>query len=131
MVRRHNNKGRSKRGGQFVPLPYFMLRHDAWRGLSGNAIKVFLELRSRYTVRGDSSNNNGELTLSLDEGARLLGMGKTTVHHALRELEQAGFIVKTKQGHWYGRKASEFRVTTERYRNDPPSKDWQKRPCKK
>ena len=124
MARRHNHKGRSKSEGAYFALPYSMARHDAWRGLSGAAIKLYIELRCRYTVRGDGSNNNGELRVSLDEAARLLSMGKATVSRAYKELEAAGFIAKVKQGQWYGRKATEWRVTDQSYGGQFPSRDW-------
>lgn len=126
MARRTKRNGRNKGEGQYFGLPYVMARHEAFRTLSGAAVKVFIELRCRFTVRGDGSNNNGELTLSLDEGARLLGLGKGTVQRALKELEAAGFIEKVVQGHWYGRKASQYRVTDQRFRGWPPTRDWQK-----
>lgn len=121
MARRHNNTGRSRVEGQYVPLPYSLLRHPAWRSLSPAAIKVWLELRSRF-----NGNNNGKLTLSVDQGAKLLGMSKTTVTRALKELETKGFIVKTRPGAWYGRRATEWRVTDQRYDGYPPTRDWQK-----
>lgn len=126
MARRTKRNGRSKGEGQYFALPYSMARHEAFRKLSGAAVKVFIELRCRFTVRGDGSNNNGELTLSLDEAARLLGLGKATVQRALEELEAAGFAEKVVQGHWYGRKASQWRVTDQPFRDQPPSRDWQK-----
>lgn len=125
MAKRHNNKGRSKGGGQYVPLPYAMLRHDTWRSLSGPAVKVFLELRSRYTVRGDGSDNNGALTLSLDEAARVLKIGKATAQRALRELEKAGFVRMVERGKWYGHRASEYAVTDRPLKGKPASRDWQ------
>ncbi len=103
-----------------------MLKHEAWRGLSGNAMKVYLELCTRYTVKGDGiTNNNGELTLSLDEAARLLKMGKSTAQRALIELEEKGFIKLCKKGHWYGRQASKFAITNQKLNGQPPTKDWQ------
>ena len=131
MGRRHNNKGRSRREGQYAPLSYSMLKHPAWRGLGGNAVKVWLEIRSRYTVRGDDSNNNGELTLSMDEAARLLNIGKSSVSRAFKELQEAGFLVKEKPGHWYGRKATEWRVTDLACKGKLASRDWQKKHCEK
>jgi biotin operon repressor len=121
MAKRHNKTGRSKRDGQYIPLPYSMLRHPAWRRLNPAAIKVWLELRSRY-----NGSNNGKLALSVDQGAKLLGMSKSTVTRALKELEAKGFIVKTRQGAWYGRKATEWRVTDTSCDGHPPSRDWQR-----
>lgn len=98
-----------------------------FRSLGGAALKVFLELRCRYVVRGDGrTDNNGELRLPLDEAARLLGLGKATIVRAFEELEAKGFIAKTEQGEWYGRKATQYRTTDRSYRGAPPTKDWQR-----
>ncbi len=100
-----NRKGRND-GEQYVKLSYRMLRSDVWRSLGGPATKVYFELRTRYM-----GSNNGSLTLSLDEAARLLCMSKTTAKRALVELEEKGFITMTKRGQWYGRVASQYAVT--------------------
>ncbi len=100
-----NRKGRND-DEQYVKLSYRLLRSPVWRSLSGPAVKIYFELRSRF-----NGTNNGELALSLDEAARLLRIGKTTAANALSELEEKGFIVMTKRGRWYGRLASEYAVT--------------------
>ncbi len=93
-------------GDQFVPIGYRMAHSAAWRSLGGPAVKVWVELRSRY-----HGGNNGKLSLSQDEAARLLDLGKATVVRALDELIEKGFIELKKRGNWYGRKASEYAVT--------------------
>jgi hypothetical protein len=98
MVRRRSGRrvdatGRSKRGGQFVPISYDMAVSIAWLSLSGAAIKVYVELRRLY-----NGGNNGELSLSLDEAARLLHLDKATVARALAELGAKGFIRMTARG---------------------------------
>lgn len=98
---------RKDKEGQYVNLSYFQLRSVAWRSLSGAAIKVLLELHTRF-----NGTNNGRLFLSLNEAAQALGMGKATVQRAYVELEQKGFIVKTRPGNWYQRQAHEWRLTT-------------------
>ena len=75
---------------QYVGVSYAMAQSPAWRSLGGAALKVWFELRCRFNGR-----NNGELSLGLDEGARLLGLGKSTVYRALKELEEKGFICMT------------------------------------
>ena len=105
---RMNKKGRSARGGQWIPLPYPLVRSLAWRSLSGAAVKVFLELRSRF-----NGGNNGDLSLSLGDAASLLGLSKTTAKRAFDELERKGFLVNTSPGSWYGRRAATWGVTTE------------------
>lgn len=111
--------GRSKGEGQYAPLPYALLQSAVWRALSGAAVKVWLELRSRY-----NGGNNGRLTLSLEEAAPLLRLGKATVLRAFNELVAAGLIVKTQQGRWYGRLASEWAVTDRGMDGAPPSNAW-------
>ncbi len=106
---------------QWVPIPYTMASHPAWRSLSGAAVKVWIELRSRFNGR-----NNGDLSLSLDEAARLLGIGKATAQRAFAELEAKGFIKLTKRGHWYGRMATTWAVTDRPYQGHLASRDWRK-----
>lgn len=118
--RRMNAKGR-RETEQFLPIPYTMARSTAWRSLSGPAIKVWIELRTRF-----DGNNNGKLSLSLDEAARLLGMGKATAQRAFAELEEKGFIKMTKRGQWYGRLATEWAVTDRHHNGHLPTRDWQK-----
>jgi hypothetical protein len=101
-------KGRSKGDGQYANLPYGMLQSLAWRSLSGPAVKVWLELRTRF-----HGANNGQLIFSMDEASRLLGLGKATVQRAFTELQDKGFVVCTRKGQWYGRLASTW-ATTER-----------------
>ena len=52
---RVNAKGRNKGEGQYVNLPYELLNSEAWRTLSGPAIKVFFELRTRSTAATTAS----------------------------------------------------------------------------
>lgn len=113
MARKRNSRSKPNATGrnetrQYFTFPYFMAQHEAFRSLSGAAVKVYIELRCRF-----NGGNNGELSLSLEEGARLLGLGKATVQRALKELEDKGFIVRTRQGQWYGRMASLYAVTSE------------------
>ncbi|WP_439109813.1 helix-turn-helix domain-containing protein [Lentibacter sp.] len=102
--------GKSKRTPdkeQYTALPYAQLRSPAWRSLSGAAVKVWLELHTRY-----SGGNNGRLHLSLNEAAEILGLGKATVQRAYVELAEKGFLVLETQGNWYSRRAHDWRLTT-------------------
>jgi hypothetical protein len=113
-----NRKGRSD-DEQYAKLSYRMLRSDAWRSLGGPATKVYFELRARF-----NGSNNGQITLSLDEAKRLLRIGKTTAFNALSELEAKGFIVMTKRGQWYGRRATEYAVTDKPVNGLPATNAW-------
>jgi IclR helix-turn-helix domain len=99
-----NQKGRNE-AEQYAVVTYAMLHSPAWRSLSGPAVKVFLELRTRFY-----GGNNGRLILSLEEASRLLGLGKGTVYRALIELQEKGFVLRTRKDHWYGRQASTWAV---------------------
>lgn len=122
MPKRHDATGRRKGGGQFVPISYLMAQSDAWRSLSGPAAKVYVELRSRF-----NGYNNGQIILSFAEASNLLALGKSTVSRAFKELECKGFISKTKQGQWYGRKASTWSVADKPLRSgEPATNEWQR-----
>ena len=119
--RRQDKTGRSKSEEQYAKMPYPMLKSKAWRSLSGNAMKVYCELHCRFW-----GTNNGEITLSFGEAAELLGIGKATVQRALEELVEKGFIERTRRGHFYGRRASTYRLTKERTGTEPATRDWEK-----
>lgn len=102
----HNRTGRSKKLGQFVAITNPMTKSEAWRSLSGGAVKVYVELHSRYNGR-----NNGDLSLSYADAAALLQLGKTTIKRAFDELTEKGFIIRMREGHWYGRRAATWAVT--------------------
>ncbi len=120
MARRSSRK---KGEGQYAPLPYAMLKSDAWRSLSGPAVKVFMELHTRF-----NGGNNGALRLSYAEAAEALGLGKATVQRAFRDLQDKGFVVLVRKGNWYHRQAHEWRLTTKPVQKakgvDVPSHDW-------
>jgi DNA-binding transcriptional ArsR family regulator len=96
-----------------------MARSDAFRRLNGPALKVLIELRCRF-----HGFNNGKVTLSMDEAARLLGLSKGTVNRALTELQAKGFIKLQRRGQWYGRRASEWVLTMCSLDGLPATNDW-------
>ena len=120
MARRDSKK---KGEGQYAPLPYAMLKSDAWRHLSGAAVKVFMELHTRF-----NGSNNGNLRLSYAEAAEALGMGKATVQRAFRDLQDKGFLVLVREGNWYHRQAHEWRLTIKPVQlgkgKEIPTHDW-------
>jgi len=99
-------------------LAYDMVTSPAWRSLSPARVGIYLELAVQY-----DGDNNGDLSLSLGEGARLPHLSKSTVKRALDELEAKGFICKTGVGH--GRRAATYRLTEEPYNGEPATRDWQ------
>ncbi|MDP2519031.1 helix-turn-helix domain-containing protein [Shimia thalassica] len=95
--------------GQYINLPYAQLKSQAWRSLSGAAVKVWLELHTRY-----NGGNNGNVRLSMNEAVKALSISKGTAQRAFIELEEKGFIALHTPGNWYNRRAHEWRLTTKR-----------------
>lgn len=119
------SKGRAGKYGtedqQYLTVPYVMARSPAWRSLSGPALKVWFEIRTRY-----NGKNNGDLSVSLDEAARLLGLSKSTVQRAYGELVEKGFLQMTKRGRWYGRMATTYAVTDRACNGHLATRAWQR-----
>ena len=124
---RHNlKKGLAKKGviestERFVKLIYPLLESEAWRWLKPNSQAVYIELRRRF-----NGSNNGKISFSLAEGARILRASKTTIQTALDELEEHGFIKLVKKGRFQGRRASEYALTDEQLDGYPPTREWRR-----
>lgn len=116
-------KSNRKSEGQYLPLPYAQLRSPAWRSLGGAAVRVWLELHTRF-----NGSNNGSVRLSYAEAAEALGIGKATAQRAFQELVDRGFIVLETPGNWYQRRAHEWRLTTKPMRHAKgrvsPTHEW-------
>lgn len=116
---------RGKKGDetQYLPLPYGQIKSSAWRSLSGAAVKLWLELHTRF-----NGGNNGKLHLSMNEAAEILGLGKATVKRAFDELVAKGFLALEREGNWYSRRAHEWRLTSKPMQTakgkTPPTLDW-------
>lgn len=118
-----SHKGKRSEEGQYVPLTYGLLKSVAWRSLSGAAVKVYLELHTRF-----NGSNNGQMHLSYSEAQKALGMGKATVQRAYAELQEKGFLALQEEGNWYNRRAHEWRLTTKGTMTargtQTPTNDW-------
>lgn len=117
--------GKSKRKleGRYVPLPYAQLKSVAWRSLSGSAVRLWLELHTRY-----NGGKNGALTLSYTEAGDILRMGKATIQRAYDELVAKGFLALEREDNWYHRQAHEWRLTNKPMQTPKqkvlPTNDW-------
>ena len=106
----HNRTGRSKAGGPFVKLEFFMLNTAAWAALSPQARAIYIELRQRFNGR-----NNGRIGLSVREAAELCRMNRDTASKGLKALEELGFVETVTPG-GFSRKvrhSTEWRLTTD------------------
>lgn len=82
-----DKRGRRKGKERFLKLEHWFLRSRAWRALSPAAKAVYIEIAQRY-----NGSNNGEISLSVREAARLVHISKNTAGHIFYELEAHGFI---------------------------------------
>ena len=115
-----DQRGDSKREGQYFGLSYSMAHSAAFRSLSGGALKVLVELRCRF-----NGGNNGKVFLSYQEASDKLGMSKSTAARAFAELKAKGFIRVARPGHFYGRRAAEWILTDCPHAGHPATRDWQ------
>jgi len=93
VMAKHNKTGRSKNPeGQYVIIPYRLLKSDAWRSLNGNSIRVFFELHTKFY-----GENNGRLFIGMDRIAKDLGISKSTVSSAFKELEKKGIYCQNEE----------------------------------
>ena len=116
-------KGKKKKyyetGDRFKKLDFATLVSPAWRNLNGNSIKIYLEICRRF-----NGSNNGKISFGYNEGVAIFGVGKNTVSKALKQLIEFGFLKRSRRGTFFGRKASTFIITNEKYNNQPPTRDW-------
>src|SRR5689334_22647759 len=96
-----------------------MLRHIAFRTLSGAAVRVLLELWSRHNGR-----NNGDLWLAYRDAHSLLKMNKAATARAFSELQTRGFIVRTSRGSRAKHVAPRWRLTMLANDEAPPTNEW-------
>ena len=120
MANRQTRNGRSKQPeGQYASLPYNMLKSPAWRSLGGSSVKVYFELHLRF-----HGLNNGDLSLGLDTAAKELGLGKSTVLRAFKELEEKGFLQLTNKGNWIRGHAATWAMTSKPFGKALRSDKW-------
>lgn len=79
--------------GRYVPVYLEVMNSVAWKALSFSAKCLYFETRKRM-----HSYNNGCLTATLAELKHDGFPSPSTIAKCLRELEVAGFMVKTRQG---------------------------------
>lgn len=86
-------KGRKEGGGRFAAIPDNVLRSPEAHSVPGEAIRLLCALAAQY-----NGHNNGNLSAALsvlrDYGFNSAG----TVSRGLRKLEDAGLIVRTREG---------------------------------
>ncbi len=119
--RRHNAKGRSTTGPRFVKLEHWMLKTPAWQSLPTAPRALYVELAQRY-----NGYNNGEISMSVREAARLLHIANDTATKAFRELEAKGFIRRNVCGsfNWKIRHATTWILTEHAFADQLATKEF-------
>ena len=104
---------------RFVQLPEYLLASAAYRSLRPVGRALLVEIKRLY--KGD---NNGELFLSVRDGARLLGVAKNTAANAFDQLIDRGFIRPRRKGgfDYKQRHAREWVLTEYALGDDLPKK---------
>jgi hypothetical protein len=102
--------GKVVRAERHVRLYHSMMKTPAWQSLTCVDRCVYIEMERRY---GGPGSNNGRIHLALREGAKALGVGKTSIAKSQERLQERGFIVLMKRGGFNvkTRQASEWRLT--------------------
>tara|TARA_R110002072_G_scaffold165194_3_gene318366 strand:+ start:1269 stop:1736 length:468 start_codon:yes stop_codon:yes gene_type:complete len=86
-------KRKKKFEGRYVGIPHNVVSSAKFIGLSAHAVKLLLDLAFQYT-----GYNNGNLTACWTFMRERGWKSSSTLHKALRELIDAGFVVITRQG---------------------------------
>jgi hypothetical protein len=87
---KHTGKGRQE---SFLSLPHFILNSNEFAELTGNELRMLLELARQY-----KGNNNGDMTAMRDQLRKRGWNSHQTIDVVLANLENKGWIVKTRQG---------------------------------
>lgn len=90
-----NKTGRSTSEGQFAKLTRYMMSCEAWRALptSAQALYPWLLLEAK----GDPLKN-GQVSLSVRDAARLMGVTPDTAAKAFHQLMAKGFLIQRAGG---------------------------------
>ena len=106
--RRVDQTGRSVGPTRFLKLDHWLLRTPAWRSLPPASRVLYIEIAQRF-----NGTNNGEISLSVREAARLVHVAKDTATKCFYELEATGFIRRNVCGsfNWKARHATTWILT--------------------
>lgn len=87
-------KNKKPYAGGFLLLPMAVLHSPKFRDLSGNGVKLLMDIGSQY-----NGKNNGDLCAAWKVMHKKGWKSETTLTRAKKELLDAGFIAETRKGH--------------------------------
>lgn len=79
--------------GRFISVPHVILESAEYARLSAQAVKLLLDLCAQY-----NGINNGDFSAAWSVMEKKGWRSRDTLGNAQRELEESGFILKTRQG---------------------------------
>ncbi|WGI22401.1 hypothetical protein [Amylibacter sp. IMCC11727] len=88
--------GKRGKGSRHVRLEEWFQSSKAWSSMKPGPRALYIELKRRF-----NGGNNGDIFLSHRDAAKALNIGRDTVAGYYAELENRGFINKTR-GHCLG-----------------------------
>ena len=105
---------RSQKHKRFVLFDYEQIESQAFRYLTGGALKLLIMVRKRF-----NGINNGHISFSIREGFGLLGYAPNTIKRYFDELVDKGFLkIKEKGSFSYKKRhASTWIITSDEYHN--------------
>ena len=92
MSKRRKTKGR-REGGRFAQFPAHVFQSSEYAELSAQAVKLLVDIFMQY-----NGKNNGDFCTAWSVMSKCGWKSRDTLCKALKELQRAGFILKTRQG---------------------------------
>lgn len=95
MTHKRHQGNRQKVKGAYLALPKTVIESPDFYQLSGLAVKLLIQIAQALNGR-----NNGDLSAGFNDMKRRGWNSKSTLAAKLKELIDAGFLVKTRQGYF-------------------------------
>ena len=120
---KHPGKPHKRDKGQYVAIPYAMIKHGSFKALSADAVRVLIEMHL-----GFHGYNNGQIGFSIRQAMNCLGSGSGRAKKALDKLQELQFIACHAQSSFNmkTKKAREWEITYQPMPKGPPSHLWKK-----
>ena len=122
--RKHPGKPHKRDKGQFVAIPYAMIRHASFQSLYADARCILIQMHL-----GFHGNNNGQIAFSPRQAMQCIKSGSERAKRALDQLQETGFIVCYAQSSFTMKmkKARELEITFQPMPTRIPSYLWKKK----
>lgn len=109
----------------FVRLYRDVLNSEAWQTLPPSAGFILIDIMGRHDGR-----NNGRIVYTVNDAQRCARCGRRQAIRCLKELEEKGFIVAVRRGHFqvkcgaWKTRGTTWRLTMEDCKGQPATRDY-------